>query len=78
MTEHKHDATSRKDPAQTDPDAPSRAEQKDQQRNPDLQSYTTGGGDGKASDPDQNLIIEDDPRFKREPGDETPRRRPGV
>lgn len=48
---------------------PSREEQKDQQRDPGLQSYTSGGGDDKAADPKQNLIIEDDPRYKREPRD---------
>lgn len=68
----------RKDPTQLDPDAPSKAEQKDQQRSPDLQSYTSGGGDGKAADPEQNLIIENDPRYKRGPDDETPRRRPDA
>jgi hypothetical protein len=54
MTEHKH----------TDPDAPPE-NQKEQQRNPELQSYKTGGGDGKAADPEQNVIIENDPRYER-------------
>lgn len=48
-----------------DPDAPDRKTQKEQQRDPDLQSYTSGGGGGPASDPDQNLIIEDDPRYEQ-------------
>lgn len=40
-------------------------EQKDQQRDPALQSYTGSGEGGKASDPDQNIIIEDDPRYQQ-------------
>lgn len=48
-----------------DPDAPDRKTQKEQQRDPDLQSYTSGGGGGAAADPEQNLIIEDDPRYAK-------------
>lgn len=51
------------------PDAPDRATQKKQQRDPDLQSYTSGDGGGAASDPGQNLIIEDDPRFEKPDGE---------
>jgi hypothetical protein len=48
-----------------DPDAPDRKTQKEQQRDPDLQSYTSGGGGGAAADPEQNIIIEDDPRYAK-------------
>jgi hypothetical protein len=48
-----------------DPDAPDRKAQKEQQRDPGLQSYRSGGEGGPASDPEQNLIIEDDPRYRQ-------------
>jgi hypothetical protein len=48
-----------------DPDAPDRKTQKEQQRDPGLQSYKTGGGGGAAADPEQNIIIEDDPRYEK-------------
>jgi hypothetical protein len=48
-----------------DPGAPDRKAQKEQQRDPDLQSYTSGGGGGPASDPEQNIIIEHDPRYAK-------------
>jgi hypothetical protein len=48
-----------------DPDSPDRSTQKEQQRDPGLQSYTSGGGDGAAADPEQNIIIEDDPRYEK-------------
>jgi hypothetical protein len=48
-----------------DPDAPDRKTQKEQQRDPGLQSYRSGGEGGPASDPEQNLIIEDDPRYQQ-------------
>jgi hypothetical protein len=47
-----------------DPDAPSAKTQKEQQRDPGLQSYRSGGEGGPASDPEQNIIIEDDPRYE--------------
>lgn len=63
MTEQKHDPKN--------PDEPTRQEQKEQQRDPGLQSYKSGGEGGPASDPEQNLIIEDDPRYRnREPADD--------
>lgn len=49
----------------TNPDEPTRQEQKEQQRDPGLQSYKSGGEGGPASDPEQNIIIEDDPRYRQ-------------
>lgn len=50
-----------------DPDALTREEQESQQQDPQLQSYTTGGGSDKAADPEQNVILENEddvPRTK--------------
>ena len=49
----------------TNPDEPTRQEQKQQQRDPGLQSYKPGGEGGPASDPEQNIIIENDPRYEQ-------------
>lgn len=59
-----------------DPGAPDRKTQKEQQRDPGLQSYKSGGEGGPASDPEQNLIIENEPRYNKptnNPGYKAPR-----
>jgi len=57
---HQNDTMPEKDPVE-----PTTKEQHEQQRDPGLQSYKSGGEGGPASDPDQNIIIEGDPGYAR-------------